>query len=522
MLKVLIVTGTAASRLVKEAVSRTGIKVDIEVLPRHIAALMSLSYIAKKLKEKRSKDYDCVLLPGMIPGDAALVEKELGIPVFKGPKHAIDLPIVLEALERGEVLSKRVPACVLLEEKVRKAVKEELLKLESNIDHSKAVKVGRRRKIWIGGGAPLRIAAEILDAPLLSLEELVFKARKIVEEGADVVDLGMLSEDPRPYEVKRLIKTIRKTVELPVSIDTLDEEEIREGLKAKIDMVLSLTPYTIKNVKKLLDIEGARNVAYVVVPFEPKEAKVRSAEERVEILTGMVKELRDVGARKIIVDPLVDPPISPGCFEAFATCRLFALKMPHIPLMLGAGNVTELIDADSQGLNALLAVLAMETGVGLLLTTEGSAKTVNCVKELVTAAKMVSLARERQAPPKDLGVDLLILKEKRRKEEDYVRPDGVKVVEAKGEGEPRRDPAGSFKVMVDRRRNLITLLHFKRGEIRPDVIIEGQRAFDLRDTIIRAGLVTDLKHAFYLGYELAKAELALKIGRSYVQDENLL
>ncbi len=522
MVKILVVTGLMASKLVSQVVSKSKIDVKVEVLPKPVAALMSLSYITRELKERGVKGYDCILLPGMIPGDASIVEDELDLPVFKGPKHAVDLPVVLEALEKGEVLSKTLPACALLEDRIRVSINEELLMLEKNVDRSKAVKVGKKKGVWIGGGAPLRVAAEILDVPLLSQEELMFKARKFAEEGADVIDLGMLSEDPRPHEVKRLVKTIRKTVDLPVSIDSLDKEEIREGLKSKVDMVLSLTPYTIKDVKKLLDIEGAKNVAYVVVPFEPQEAKVGSAEERVEILTGMVKELRDAGARKIIVDPLVDPPISPGCFEAFATCRLFALKMPRVPLMLGAGNVTELIDADSQGLNALLAILAMETGVGLLLTTEGSAKTVNCVKELVTAAKMASLARKRQAPPKDLGVDLLILKEKRRKEEDYVRPDGVKVVEAKGEGEPRRDPAGSFKVMVDRRRNLITLLHFKRGEIRPDVIIEGQRAFDLRDTIIRVGLVTDLKHAFYLGYELAKAELALKIGRSYVQDENLL
>ncbi|MHC1600732.1 MAG: DUF4346 domain-containing protein [Candidatus Nezhaarchaeales archaeon] len=41
------------------------------------------------------------------------------------------------------------------------------------------------------------------------------------------------------------------------------------------------------------------------------------------------------------------------------------------------------------------------------------------------------------------------------------------------------------------------------------------------DELIRRGLITTLDHAAYIGKELYKAELALRIGKSYVQDEDL-
>ena len=87
---------------------------------------------------------------------------------------------------------------------------------------------------------------------------------------------------------------------------------------------------------------------------------------------------------------------------------------PDIPLFFGVGNVTELLDGDSQGANLLLSVLAMEVGASLLFTPEYSAKAKGSIHELAVASRMMVLAKGRQTPPKDLGLDLLILKEKRR------------------------------------------------------------------------------------------------------------
>ena len=48
--------------------------------------------------------------------------------------------------------------------------------------------------------------------------------------------------------------------------------------------------------------------------------------------------------------------------------------------------------------------------------------------------------------------------------------------------------------------------------------IEGQTARALYATIIANGWVTRLSHAAYLGKELARAELALKLRFKYVQE----
>ena len=39
--------------------------------------------------------------------------------------------------------------------------------------------------------------------------------------------------------------------------------------------------------------------------------------------------------------------------------------------------------------------------------------------------------------------------------------------------------------------------------------------------IVESGLVTRIDHAAYLGSELAKAEIALRIGKEYIQDSVL-
>jgi dihydropteroate synthase len=52
-------------------------------------------------------------------------------------------------------------------------------------------------------------------------------------------------------------------------------------------------------------------------------------------------------------------------------------------------------------------------------------------------------------------------------------------------------------------------------------VVKGKDATSVYGTLIEMGLVTRLDHAAYLGRELAKAEIALKLGRSYIQDQPL-
>jgi len=518
---VLVVTGQLArddvAKYVKEVAE---VATTVVALPRPVAALMSLKYIARELRRLELRGFDLVLIPGMIPGDASWLSEELGVRVFKGPRHAADLPIVLRALARGAELSTTRPACELLREEVVKEAQRMLSEAEKMVDRGRALRLGRgRRALWVGGGAPLRVFAEVLDAPLLRLEEVLAKAEWFRRCGADVVDLGMLSEEPRPGRVRRLVKALKRRGFL-VSVDTVDFSEVVEAVKAGVDVVLSLTPSAVERAEGLADVAGGRRAVYVVVPYEPGGRAALKAEERVEALAEAVRRLRQAGLRKLMVDPLLDPPVSPGCLEGLMACRRWVAKVSKVPVLLGVGNVTELIDADSHGVNAVLAALAVEAGASAILTAEGSDKTRGCVREAVVAARMAWLAKMRRSPPKDLGLDLLVVKEKRRRGLGVELPE--KVIEAVELEEPRRDPAGSFRLGVVEDKELLAAIHYPAGSATPDLAVVASRALQIRDALVKLRLVSDLKHAFYLGYELAKAEVALKLKKSYVQDEDVV
>jgi dihydropteroate synthase-like protein len=188
--------------------------------------------------------------------------------------------------------------------------------------------------------------------------------------------------------------------------------------------------------------------------------------------------------------------------------------------LLGAGNVTELVDADSIGVNALLACIASELDISMLLTTEVSNKTKFSVRELATAAKMASLAKARRTPPKDLGVDLLMLKDKRSLDtpRSCLRLQGAKVVAAREPPRFKLDPRGFFRIALDRQGGEVLALHFAEGRKSPDIVIRGKNAKEICDVALKLGLISRLDHAAYLGCELEKAEIALKTGKGYAQD----
>jgi dihydropteroate synthase-like protein len=254
----------------------------------------------------------------------------------------------------------------------------------------------------------------------------------------------------------------------------------------------------------------------VVLPSDMGQGFLpKGAEERVAFLHENIRTARDLGIEKVIADPVLEPTVKPGLLESLRAYQLFRQQDPTTPVLYGLGNVTELIDVDSPGVNGLLAALASEVGANLLFIPEYSAKAMGSVRETAQAARMMFLAKRRERPPKDLGVDLLLLKEKRRTEAPYdiSMEAGARVLDARGEYGLELDRLGWFEIRVDRERGLIIAVHHVEGEGSPTVI-RGQDARQIYRTIIREGLVGKYDHAAYLGKELTKAELALRLGRS--------
>jgi tetrahydromethanopterin S-methyltransferase subunit A len=79
------------------------------------------------------------------------------------------------------------------------------------------------------------------------------------------------------------------------------------------------------------------------------------------------------------------------------------------------------------------------------------------------------------------------------------------------------DAAGYFVIYPDRRRQLLSVEHYRNDGLL-DAVIEGRTAAEAYTPVIDKGLVSRLDHAAYLGRELARAERSLKTGEPYVQD----
>jgi dihydropteroate synthase-like protein len=254
------------------------------------------------------------------------------------------------------------------------------------------------------------------------------------------------------------------------------------------------------------------DVPCVLIPGDRKGRVPHASLERIRILEELIGK---AGDKKVIADPILQP-VNAGFTESVKAYAVFREKHPTIPLLLGAGNVTELLDADSPGVNALLAGIASELDVDLLFTTEASPKTRGSVEELATAARLMYLSKTRKQSPKDLGIDLLFLKDKRKSEQPTDPAEkGIISFEALKRPADKLDDR-YYRIYVTDRINAVCYIDKK-----PLLRITGDKAENIYKELIARGLIKDPGHSAYLGKELYKAETALRLGKNYVQDGEL-
>ena len=511
-------TGRLAEGMVREAV---GERADVLVMNVDVASFIT----PKMLRNAAPEGYDIILIPGAITADFGPVAAELETKIRLGPKHAVDLRRVLPLLDEVE-LSTTVPACVLLEERMREEARSAVLELEAGATAPMVI-----RSVKVGGSSRMKVLAEIVDATRFDDAALVEKVRHYEQEGADMIDLG-IPLDAEPADVARAVGVAKGATRLPVSVDSLRPDLLKAGIEAGCDLILSLDG---SNLDEVGEEAAAAGVPAVVLPG-PETT-----------LTENLRRALALGV-KTMADPVLNPPLQ-GLAESICRYREFHMAFPEIPLFFGVGNVTELLDADSQGVNGLLAAIGSEVGASVLFTPEYSEKARGSIRELRTASEMMLLAKARESPPKDLGLDLLVVKEKHRRPEEEMPKEFVAVgamgstwavgtvgsveaadlgsgaegegkgedgeEDARGSGSGRRwemDPAGSFRISVAMGK--IVVRH-------DSVTLVGESSRDLLWEIVDRGLVTRLDHAGYLGRELERAETALLLGRSYSQDEPL-
>ena len=75
-------------------------------------------------------------------------------------------------------------------------------------------------------------------------------------------------------------------------------------------------------------------------------------------------------------------------------------------MIMGIGNLTELTDCDSAGVNTLLLGICQEVGVGSVLTTQVINWARSSVREIDLARRLVFSCRKKWRSPKHLEPDL--------------------------------------------------------------------------------------------------------------------
>ena len=214
-----------------------------------------------------------------------------------------------------------------------------------------------------------------------------------------------------------------------------------------------------------------------------------------------VQQLTDCGAG-FRVDPILEPI---GFGFAASLGRYFDARKrwPDLDIMMGIGNLTELTEVDSAGMNFLLAGICEELHVRSVLTTEVINWARSSVQEFDLARRLTRHSVQNRALPKHVDSQLVTLRDPRLREQG-------EAVLATLAGQIT-DP--NYRIFAE------------RGEIHimnRDGYWRGTDTFELfRRVRENAEKPLSEGHTFYLGYEVCKAATALRLSKQYVQDEEL-
>ncbi|CAL8475732.1 DUF6513 domain-containing protein [Caballeronia sp. S22] len=323
------------------------------------------------------------------------------------------------------------------------------------------------------------IFAEIVDAPRLDLDGIAARARQYKRQGADVIDVGCLPETAFPHLEDAV--AMLKEQGYRVSVDSMRDEELVRGGRAGADYVMSLNADTLWIADEIASTP-------ILVPREP--ADVASLDAAIEAMTKR--------GRPFLADPILDP-IPFGLAASIARYVSLRERYPDVPIMMGVGNVTELTEADTSGINAVLFGMAAELRIAAVLTTSVSLHARRAVREADVARRVMHAARETQTLPKGISADLSALHAKRPFPYDA---DEIATLAA-----AIRDPNFRVQVSADgihvynRDGHHVAIDPFA---LYPELKVES-----------------DGGHAFYLGVQLARAEIAWQLGKRFDQDQPL-
>lgn len=325
----------------------------------------------------------------------------------------------------------------------------------------------------------VQIFAEIVDASQLSVADILLRAEYYRAQGANVIDLGLLPNTPFPH-LEESVQALKAAGYL-VSVDTPDTDELRRADRAGADFLLSLTEKTLWLADEVAAVP-------ILIPARPGS---------LPSLYRAIEAMRKKG-KPFIADPILDP-IPFGLAESIVRYHRLRKRYPDIPVMMGVGNLTELTDADTTGINAMLFGMIAELNVNAVLATSVSPHACNAVAEADVARRVMRAAHEERRLPRDYSNGLLGLHDR--------RPFSYTPAEIAEFAAQVKDP--NFRIQVSEQGVHVYNRDGLHCDTDPFRLYPQLRVDD------------DASHAFYLGVELARAQIAWQLKKRYSQDEEL-
>jgi dihydropteroate synthase-like protein len=328
------------------------------------------------------------------------------------------------------------------------------------------------------GAYDIEILAEVNNAAKMSRRAVRDAAEGFAASGADIIDIGCTPGVPFPA-LGDVVRELR-SAGMRVSVDSFDRAEIRSAVSAGAELVLSVNATNL-DVADDLKGSGARAVAVpelggALDTLEPTLARL------------------DACGVPTLVDPILEP-IGHGFMASLERYAEARRRYPATEMLMGIGNLTELTAADTTGVNALLIAVCQELGIRHVLTTEVIPWARGAVKEIDIARRLMHYAVSGRTLPKGIDDRLVTVKDP--------RPLAYSLDELRALQAAITDP--NFRIFAD--ASGITVLNHRQFVQGTDI----QAIFAQLD-------VDDPSHAFYLGKELARASLAVTLGKTYRQE----
>jgi dihydropteroate synthase len=333
------------------------------------------------------------------------------------------------------------------------------------------------------GKYDIEIIAEVNHVARLSVNEVVEQAKSMRDDGADLIDLGC---DPGEFcaNIGDYVRALRNQG-LRVSIDSLDPKQIEPAVKAGAELVLSVNRS---------NREYARDWGCEVVAIPDLPSDLSSLDETVEYLDQYRIPYR--------LDPILEP-IGFGFANSLVRYHSTRNRYPTVRMMMGIGNLTELTDADSAGINVILMGICQELGVHSVLTTQVVNWARSSVRECDLARRLVAYAVREKSLPKHREPRLIPLRGEKPTEHGNETLDQLAL--------QLKD--NNYRVFAE--SGLIHLVWAGNH-------ISDADPFELFNRLMATSPKNlDPGHAYYLGYEISKAATALTLNKQYEQDEAL-